>query len=97
MNNIELKERVVSTLNDWLEKYWEYFAKEFNVENGEELVDLYGFGYTSKDNKIVYMCNNRSEIIKAHLNAREIWERMCKTRQEPYKERNILYCLLHHH
>lgn len=96
MTNVELKEMVVSTLNNWLEKYWDYFQKEFGVENGEELVDLYGFGYLNQDNKIIYMCNNKNEIVKAHLNAREIWERIGRTREEPHKERNILYCLLHH-
>ena len=53
MNNIELKEMVVSTLNGWLEKYFEYFAKKFEVETPEELVDLYGFGYVNKDNNNV--------------------------------------------
>ena len=93
MNNIELKEMVVSTLNGWLEKYFEYFAKKFEVETPEELVDLYGFGYVNKDNKVIYVCNGRDEILKSHLNARQIWERIQKTREEPYKERNILYCL----
>jgi hypothetical protein len=93
MNNIELKEMVVSTLNGWLEKYFEYFSKKFEVETPEELVDLYGFGYVYKDNKVIYICNGRDEILKSHLNARQIWERIQKTREEPYKERNILYCL----
>lgn len=93
MNNIELKEMVVSTLNNWLEKYFEYFSKKFEVTSGEELVDLYGFGYTHKDNKVIYLCNGRDEVLKSHLNARQIWERIQKTREEPYKERNILYCL----
>ena len=62
-------------------------------ETPEELVDLYGFGYVNKDNKVIYICNGRDEILKSHLNARQIWERIQKTREEPYKERNILYCL----
>lgn len=94
MNNIELKEKVVSILNNWLEEYWGEFYLDFEVESGKEMVDLYGFGYTTQDNKIIYMCNGKDEVMKLHTNASQLQKRINHTHNKPMRIVKLLGSLL---
>lgn len=47
-----LKQEITGVLNDFLEERADYFKEEYGCEE-EEIVDLYGFGY-SKDKKTIF-------------------------------------------